>query len=249
MKKIKIAILFVIAILTISSVAGSMLIPVADRGKERGRAPENSPVIDDDWVLQKATFVHYATSAYTPKERAAPSCYKLLGVTWKSFPVSYVINPSNPDGLSEEFVTTAISTSAETWDAATAKELFNDAYSVNYEVNYGSQDFVNAIAFGDYPNDGVIAVTTIWYIPRGKQIVEFDVLFNTRFDWGDATADSTVMDLQNIATHEIGHGAGLNDIYQTACSEVTMYGYSAYGETKKRTLEQPDITGIQKIYG
>ena len=57
------------------------------------------------------------------------------------------------------------------------------------------------------------------------------------------------MDLQNIATHELGHSAGLNDIYSSTCSEVTMYGYSSYGETKKRTLEQPDITGLQKIYG
>jgi len=249
MKRIKLAILLVIAILAISSVAGGMLIPPAERGKEKGRAPEKSPVIEDNGVLEKATFIHYARSAYPLKGSVAPSCYKLLGVKWKSFPVKYVINPANQDGLSVEFVTTAISTSAETWDVATVTELFNDAYSVNYEVNYGNQDFVNAIAFGDYPDNGVIAVTTIWYRPRGRQIVEFDVLFNTRFSWGDATINPAVMDLQNIATHELGHGAGLNDIYQTACSEVTMYGYSSYGETKKRTLEQPDITGIKKIYG
>jgi len=30
---------------------------------------------------------------------------------------------------------------------------------------------------------------------------------------------------------------------------VTMYGYSNYGETSKRTLEQPDITGLQSMYG
>ncbi|PJA83788.1 MAG: peptidase M10A and M12B matrixin and adamalysin, partial [Candidatus Nealsonbacteria bacterium CG_4_9_14_3_um_filter_37_29] len=56
-------------------------------------------------------------------------------------------------------------------------------------------------------------------------------------------------DLQNIATHELGHGVGLGDVYETACSEVTMYGYSNYGETQKRTLEAPDITGLQTLYG
>lgn len=74
-------------------------------------------------------------------------------------------------------------------------------------------------------------------------------MFDTDFTWGDATIDPAVMDLQNIATHEIGHGAGLDDVYDLACSEVTMYGYSDYGETKKRTLEEPDITGIQELYG
>lgn len=249
MKRIKLAIWLVITILAISSVAASMLIPAADRGKENGKAPEKSPVIGDNWQLEKVTFVHYVRPVNPARQPATVNCYKLLGVKWKTFPVSYVVNPTNPNGLSEEFVTTAISTSAETWDAATATELFNNAYTVDYGASYGNQNFVNAIAFGDYPNDGVIAVTTIWYTPRGKQIVEFDILFNTRFNWGDAVVDSTVMDLQNIATHELGHGAGLNDIYSTACSEVTMYGYSAYSETKKRTLEQPDITGIRKIYG
>ena len=109
------------------------------------------------------------------------------------------------------------------------------------------QDFVNAIDFGDYSDDKVIAVTSVWYTPKGRQIVEFDIRFNTRFSWGDAESDK--MDLQNIATHELGHSIGLADIYSTACSAVTMYGYSDYGEIQKRTLEQPDITGLQKMYG
>ena len=108
---------------------------------------------------------------------------------------------------------------------------------------------MNTIAFGDYPDNNVIAVTSIWYTRRGKQIVEFDQLYNTRYTWGDAVINPSVMDLQNIVTHELGHGVGLGDIYSTACSTVTMYGYSSYGETIKRTLEQPDIDGFQKMYG
>jgi len=105
------------------------------------------------------------------------------------------------------------------------------------------------ISFGDYPNDNVIAVTSVWFTRVGKRIVEFDQLYNTRFTWGDATVNPAVMDLQNIATHELGHGVGLADIYSTTCSAVTMYGYSTEGETQKRTLEQPDITGLQRMYG
>ena len=74
-------------------------------------------------------------------------------------------------------------------------------------------------------------------------------MFDTDWIWGDAKVDASVMDLQNIATHELGHGAGLGDVYDTACSNVTMYGYSDYGETKKRDLEQPDIKGLQTLYG
>jgi len=230
-------------------VSASMLIPSNDKAKENSKAPENSPVIDENWELERVDFIHYAKPENPGKPEKlgkTETCYKLLGVKWKSLPVSYVINPID-SGLDEGFVTSAISTSAETWDDVTSSELFNDSYIVDYAAEYGVQNFVNAIDFGDYPNDRVIAVTSVWYTPKGKQIVEFDIRFNTRFSWGDANPEK--MDLQNIATHELGHGVGLDDIYSTTCSAVTMYGYSSYGETQKRTLEQPDMTGLQKMYG
>ena len=46
-----------------------------------------------------------------------------------------------------------------------------------------------------------------------------------------------------------GHVLGLDDIYLKSCSNVTMFGYSVAGETKKQTLETSDINGVKKIYG
>ena len=170
---------------------------------------------------------------------------------WGELSVSYVINPTNPDELSEVFVASAISAGVEKWDNWTGAELFNDSYEIDNTATYGIQDYVNAIAWDDYPTVGVIGVTTIWYSPATKTIVEFDVMFDIDWPWGDATNPETpdVMDLQNIAIHELGHGVGLADVYDEACSAVTMYGYSDYGETQKRTLADPDIIGIQALYG
>jgi len=228
------------------SVSASMMIPSNDKAKENSNAPENSPVIDENWELERVDFIHYVKPGNPGKPGKTETCYKLIGVKWKS-PVTYVINPGNSQGLGEAFITSAISTSAETWDASTSSEVFDDAYTVEYTAVYGVQDFVNGIDFGDYPDDGVIAITSVWYTPKGRQIVEFDMRFNTRFSWGDTNPEK--MDLQNIATHELGHAVGLGDVYSTPCSAVTMYGYSDYGESQKRTLEQPDITGLQKMYG
>ena len=239
-------------IISIAIVSASMLIPADENGKENGNA-EISPVIGENWVIEnngliRIDFIHYVKPENPGKPGKTESCYKLMGVKWKSLPVNYVINPSN-SGLDESFVVSTISTSSEIWDSSTASELFNDAYGINYTATYGVQNFMNAIDFGDYPNDGVIAVTSVWYTPVGKQIVEFDMRFNTRFLWGDATINPAVMDLQNIATHELGHSVGLADIYSTTCGVVTMYGYSTEGETQKRSLETPDITGLQRLYG
>ena len=200
--------------------------------------------------LDKITFIHYkdGTIKEVGKAVSRETCYKLMGVKWNTLPVKYVINPTN-SGLPKSFVTSTISTSAETWDAATSKELFDNSYSTSYTAQYGVQDYQNAITFGDYSSNNVIAVTAVWYTRYGKQIVEFDQLYNTRFTWGDATSTPGVMDLQNIATHELGHAVGLSDLYTPTCTAVTMYGYSSYGELQKRDLAQPDITGLQKIYG
>jgi len=180
------------------------------------------------------------------------TCYAFLSpskVKWPST-ASYVINPINSQGLSEDFIKSAISQSAETWDSATSKEIANDNYTIDTTAVYGKRDGKNAIVFGDnYQDPNVIGVTSVWYNTRTRAILEFDMSFEEDFKWGDASQDSSLMDLQNIATHELGHAFGMGDIYKDACSAVTMYGYSDYGEIEKRTLEQPDIKGLQTLYG
>lgn len=247
MKNLGTSVLFVLVLLSVS-VAASMIIPANDNAKENSKAPENSPVIGENWDLERVDFIHYAKPTQ-PSATKTDSCYKLMGVKWNVLPVNYVINPTNPQGLTQEFIGSTVSTAAETWDSTTASELFNNVYSFDSSATYGVQNFVNAIAFGNYGSNNVIAVTSIWYTRVGKRIVEFDMLFNTQYLWGDSTITPNVMDLQNIATHELGHSVGLNDIYSTSCTAVTMYGYSNYNDIAKRTLEQADIIGLQKMYG
>jgi len=233
MRKIGLGILVGIVVLALSGV----VVAISNQGAEKAKAPD----------LEKIEFIHWKKDFAKPegaKVPKPPSCYKFLTPTkvkWTVLPANYVINPTNPQYLGEDFIKSAVFNSAETWDAATSKELMNDTYTI--------QDYENAITFGNYPTAGVIAVTTVWYNPATKAIVEFDVMFDTDWTWGDATASSTVMDLQNIATHELGHGVGLADVYDTVCSTVTMYGHSDYGEIQKKTLETPDITGLQTLYG
>jgi len=203
--------------------------------------------------LDKITFIHYkdGTVKEVGKAVSKETCYKLMGVKWSTLPVKYAINPTNTQGLPESFICSAVITSAETWDAATSKELFKNYATcpIDYTAAYGVQDYKNAVTFGDYPTANVIAVTSVWYTRYGKQIVEFDQLYNTRFQWGDAEKNPAVMDLQNIATHELGHAVGLSDLYSPTCTAVTMYGYSNNGEIQKRTLEKPDVTGLRMLYG
>ena len=204
---------------------------------------------------EKITFIHYKDGkikpVINPAKPSTNTCYKLLGAKQQGT-VSYVINPTNEDGLSESFVTSAIFASAEEWDKYTSKELFNNIYTINYSANWDdiAPDYKNEVSFGNYQQANVIAVTNIWIARSGKNkiIVDYDVMFDNDFVWGDASSNPALMDLQNIAIHEIGHGLGLADLYNT-CVQETMYGYSTEGEISKRDLSAGDIAGIRKIYG
>jgi hypothetical protein len=126
-------------------------------------------------------------------------------------------------------------------------------HEATWDDEPGETDGRNELLFGPYSDPNVIAVTVVWgYFnvpPKYREIVEFDILFNTAYAWGDADIDSGSMDVQNIATHELGHGLGLGDLYETTAWQETMYGYSDYGETMKRDLYLGDIAGIQSLYG
>jgi hypothetical protein len=197
-------------------------------------------------TIEKVTFIHYAKSSghSKPVWDDTVEDFRLIagGVKW-SGTISYEVNPVG-SGLDPEVVRDTLETSSETWDSQTPFELFaaptiTSATSVGY-------DGTNRIVWGTL-DPGIIAVTYLWYNPATKQIVDFDMVFNTYYIWG-TTGASNAMDLQNIATHEFGHN-GLGDLKPPKDWALTMYAYSSLGETIKRDLGAGDILGIQKLYG
>lgn len=214
--------------------------------------------VGNDRVLSKIKFIHYRNGQVKPENPGKPSkgdtgqyTYISKGAKWRTIE-DFVINPTNGQALSDAFVTDAVNLGMGQWELYGGQIFGNGSidYSASYIDDY--TDGINTITFGPYPQNNVIAVTNVWgYFggPQGqREIIEFDLLFNTNFTWGDATVNSLVMDLQNIATHEIGHAAGMGDLYLSSATLETMYGYSTEGETSKRDLYLGDIAGITKLY-
>ncbi len=199
--------------------------------------------------LERRVFIHYRPGYAKPEGRGKPKkdngasqCFSLLGkgAKWKTV---------------EDYRTSISPLVVGTWN-----DVQNDGFMFGNSVGGiipefdGSLDEINTAQIGPYPNDNVIAVTVVWGIfngpPQGRELVEWDILFNEAFNWGTVhvnNPDPTIMDTENVGAHELGHAAGL-DHPPDECTEETMYAFAALGETKKRDLEAGDIAGIRKLY-
>jgi len=184
----------------------------------------------------------------------ASICYGFLSkrAKWKEVE-PYLVDPTNIRGLNGTFVRDNLAFNISKWENAASKEILGDEISGAVDgVDLESPDNKNEVYFGDIGQSGAIAVTVVWGIfggpPGGRKLIEWDQVYDqVDFDWS-SIGETGKMDFENIATHELGHSVGLDDLYEDKCSEQTMYGYADFGEIKKRTLELGDITGINALY-
>ncbi len=113
-------------------------------------------------------------------------------------------------------------------------------------------DGVNAIMWKPLRRT-TLGITFVWYSLSSGELVEADTVFNKRRPWAvfasspECQSSPDAYDLQNIATHEFGHWIGLEDLYDDADKDLTMYGCGAGGEVKKRTLGTGDISGRNQL--
>lgn len=194
----------------------------------------------DEVDLGRATGASAATDCTRPT-------YGLLGHRWV-VPYGAQADPANPSGLAAEGVQAAFQAALDTWDAATGAEIAGVVTLGGSGAQAGTLDGVHQ--FGWKPlSSGTIAVTITWFAPTiARPAVESDAAYNSGYAWRlDGSAGG--YDLQHIATHETGHTYGLADLYASADSCLTMYGYGSTGQTHARTLGDGDVAGLRVLYG
>jgi hypothetical protein len=167
------------------------------------------------------------------------------GITWK-LSVSTV-----PASVGVSGALTAIQNSFGAWNNADSGERFSDGGQTNAKNT--RLDGTNAIMWKRL-GASTIGVTYVWYRTNTGEVVEVDTAFNSRYPWaifdtnaGECQSSPDAYDVQNIATHEFGHWVGLDDLYSDADKDLTMYGFGAGGEIKKRTLAAGDIDGANAV--
>ncbi|KAF1083998.1 Matrixin [Sporotomaculum syntrophicum] len=175
--------------------------------------------------------------------------FSYLGRKWPGTNpvVNYKVNPNTSDCTGEE---TSIKNAADTWNSVHGAN-FNLEYAGTTNTTQSSFNNTNEIMWGTFTSSYIIAEASTWYA-NGNPL-ECDIKFNDYYSWSSASSLlSWQMDVETVALHELGHWAGLRDLYGNLSGypldvDKVMYGFCSNGVVK-RDLHSGDEIGIQWIY-
>lgn len=204
-----------------------------------------------DCVVPVATIANYPASAGSgpvvvttgsglesnPFGFSVPFGYGLR--KWATPRVTYYVNTSGVDDSLRE---TLVDAGTAVWNGAGSDFTFVDGGRTSAGL---ADDGRNVISWSSSLPAATIAQSSS--SSSGGIVSEADIQFNNDYDWADGSPGSGTMDIQSIATHEVGHWLKLRDLYGSGDTAKVMYGYGD-NEWVVRALTPGDVAGINWIY-
>jgi len=188
--------------------------------------------------------------------------FEVIGGVWSDLLPEGVVDPylifSVDLRLFPEGSGPAIQAAFNAWQMETAGLLVQDL--IFEDVMLGFADGFSTYTMRNLGGGGVLAATFITWddwnendvIDNREPFLEMDVIHNSTVKWGIAGSNpkGRWWDVQNVATHELGHVFGLAHPSGHEADKVqTMFASAPPKETSKQTLEADgDIPGIQSDF-
>ncbi|MEY4507889.1 MAG: hypothetical protein RLZZ450_11 [Pseudomonadota bacterium] len=225
--------------------------------------------------LSHAPTAHAYCRTHTddPRQSTCPELCENDGtpLAWGTSDIAYGFNQLGFPGLSDERLRKTIEASFQAWEGVQCdgRELGFHTSQIpgttplglgpeESEPNENVIVLYDPVAWAAQDNSArAFAVTAVWFCPTGAktctvgEILGADISFNGGMgEYGDCAVDTCssagpTADLQNVATHEIGHFFGLS---HSDVAGSTMYCDAQAADTDKRSLAPDDVAGICASY-
>jgi len=167
--------------------------------------------------------------------------------------ISITVNATGSDDITDGSHLTACQLAFRAWNDATgttATLVENTSGSSRARTDWESDD-IHLIVFdeddssGYFPNGtGIVALTPVWFNGSGV-IADADVLFNGADFSFTTSGQSNRFDVQDVATHELGHLLGLD---HSGWGGATMYPYVDPTVVLHRSISADDERGLRDAY-
>jgi hypothetical protein len=169
---------------------------------------------------------------------------------WDQVTVPYVLDAAGSDDLTQAETFATLRASFATWEAIECSYLsFREAgvvtgVAIGYDQGGSNHNAVKFVEAGWPGPRTAIALTLNTFECATGRIVDADIIFNGQ-EFRFTTTGGAAMDLENTATHEVGHLVGFD---HTPDPESTMFDGAREGETLKRDLTADDVAGMCDVY-
>lgn len=205
----------------------------------------------------------YKTVAYvrTPTINGVPFIWNLVDPSEQAKPIiseskiTYNLNPAGSDNLTFDQTAQALASSFQSWEDITTSTVAFKRGPDTTIASTGTDNIYQVFWVEDSTTtsdgldiSGALAVTRLTtYVggTREGEIVDASTVFNgNQYTWAmDGRLDA--MDIQEVATHEIGHAIGLS---HSPIGGATMFPRTGEGRTDSRTLASDDIIAASVMY-
>ena len=167
--------------------------------------------------------------------------------------VSIVSSSAGSEDISDGSEEIALRNAIAAWNGAsgsTARLVEDTSAAQRARSDWQSNDlhliwFDEDDSSGYFPgSSSTVAITPIWFFSNGR-IDDADVIFNGKDFAFTTSGQSSRFDIQDVATHELGHLLGLD---HSGWAGATMYPYVDSTVILHRSLSSDDVHGLRDAY-
>ncbi|MCA8980904.1 MAG: IPT/TIG domain-containing protein [Planctomycetes bacterium] len=167
--------------------------------------------------------------------------------------ISVVIHSTGSDDIDDDSHVTALRNAIDSWNAVegTSARLVEDTNPTNMALGDYASSAHHVLRFDESNQSGyfplgssTVAITPVWFLSNGL-ITDADVLFNGQGCGFTTSGEFGYYDVQDVATHELGHLLGLDHSGQAGSS---LYPYVDPRVILHRSLSRDDEQALRAIY-